>query len=494
MCTAIDSAFPKEYLYNERNRLGYSAEEITEEAVNDRMGEMLQDGKILDDFIEAHRADKSLLRRMWEAVKSIARKLTGAEKRYARTAEGKLRAALDAAAEAAEMDSNAEDPSPQMAEEASEYYHLVEDRDTLAFRNGQEYVTVYRAMQEINGELYPPMAAKIKGENGKTQLVEPTRLNDWYQADERPELVKDGKFTLNKGNGSSIAAAYNPYFHTSASPLNDHFSSAYNRPNLVVVEGVIPKSELTSGYRADGAKDSVGETKWHAGPVASKLKGDKARRVFLSRWFMAQRVVLDAEVAKVVANTLRGENVAVPSNVVTPSLLAELRKHGVRITEAAGKSDTDTRNARRIGGEHNGWTRDDGRRKESYDQFCKRWSERTPRTYSVGETAYAHRRAGKYDTSLSCEEAVRELKRLGIKCFPFLEMEINSRGYTEKVTSEGITISRSTVGINARAKVSGRELAGHEAYHVWVKSRPKDVADYTACLFDLINHDSPFFT
>lgn len=219
------------------------------------------------------------------------------------------------------------------AEEAAVHTSRETDPETLDFLENQDHVTVYRAMQLIDGELYPPMAAKVKGEDGKARLVEPTEIGTWYKADERPDLVKDGKFTLNKGNGSSIAAAYNPYFHSSASPLNDQFSSAYKRPNLVVVEGEIPASELTSGYRAEGAKNAVGETSWHSGPVASKLKGDKARRVYLSRWFKVNRIVSDAEAARTIANTLRGEDVAVPTNVVTPSLLEELRKNGVRIEE-----------------------------------------------------------------------------------------------------------------------------------------------------------------
>jgi hypothetical protein len=219
--------------------------------------------------------------------------------------------------------------SAQMAEEAAIQYSDRIDHETLDFLDNQEHVTVYRAMQLIDGKLYPPMAAKVEG-----KLVEPTEIGKWYQSVERPDLVKNGKFTLNKGNGTSVPAAYNPYFHCSASPLNDQFSSAYKRPNLVVVEGIIPKSELTSGYRAEGAKNSVGEAQWHAGPVASKLKGDKARRVFLSRYFQVSRIMTDTEVAKIVANTLQGENVSVPSNVVTPSLLEALKEQGVAVDES----------------------------------------------------------------------------------------------------------------------------------------------------------------
>lgn len=212
------------------------------------------------------------------------------------------------------------------------YSDRVTDKKTLDFLENQEHVTVYRAMQVIDGELYPPMAAKVKSDDGKKKLVTPSKIGAWEQAVERPDLIRNGnKFELDKANGSSIQAAYNPYFHTSASPLNDQFSSAYKRPNLVIVEGEIPKSELTSGYRAEFAKDTVGETKWHSGPVASKLKGDKARRVFLSRWFKPVRIVPDSEVASIVAKTLEGEDINVPYNVVTPSLRTELEKVGVPI-------------------------------------------------------------------------------------------------------------------------------------------------------------------
>lgn len=237
--------------------------------------------------------------------------------------------------------------------EQSTRYSLVTDQALLDELNSGETITVYRAMQIIDGKLYPPMAAKVKSDDGKKTLVAAQEIGEWYQSDEQPELipkkktVKDkktgetreqGYFILDKGDGSTpLNVAYNPYFHTSASPLNDQFSSAHKRPNLVTVECEIPKSELTSGYRAEFAKDTVGETKWHAGPVASKLKGAKARRVFLSRWAKVNRIVPDAEVARIIANTLKVEDVAVPTNVVTPSLLAELRKNGVKIEEVEGK-------------------------------------------------------------------------------------------------------------------------------------------------------------
>lgn len=213
-----------------------------------------------------------------------------------------------------------------------QYQNRVTDEKLLTFLNDQQHEKVYRAMQVIDGKLYPPMAAKVVNEAGVNQLVEPSEIGVWEQAVERPDLIRNGnKFKLDKANGSSIEAAYNPYFHTSRSPLNDQFSSAYKRDNLVIVEGEIPSSELTSGYKAQYAKDSVGEMKWHSGPVSSKLKGDKARRVILSRWFRPLRIIPDAEIAKVIAKMLEGENISIPYKVITPSLRTALESEGVDI-------------------------------------------------------------------------------------------------------------------------------------------------------------------
>lgn len=222
-------------------------------------------------------------------------------------------------------------------------YSIVKDPDTIKKLDKEDTVKVYRAMQVgEDGKLYPPMAAKVKG-----KFVEPIELGKWEQADERPELADDkGMFTLNKGNGKSLKAAYNPYLHTSRTPLNDQFSEAQNRPNIVTVEVEVPKSELTSGYKADKAKDAVGEVEWKAGIIQGQLTGK--RKVVLSRWDKPVRIVPDSEVADVIVNDMfKGKNITMPSNVVTPSLRKELEKRGVPFVE------TDNR-GRIVGGENDG--------------------------------------------------------------------------------------------------------------------------------------------
>lgn len=221
-------------------------------------------------------------------------------------------------------------------------FSIVKDPKLIEELDKGAKVKVYRAMQLIDGKLYPPMASKINGE-----FVRPIELGKWEQADEHPELIdKNGRFNLNKGNGKGLKAAYNPYIHTSRTPLNDQFSEAQSRPNIVTVEVEIPKSELSSGYKADKAKDTVGEMEWKTGIVHGQLTGK--RKVILSRWDKPIRIVPDSEVANVIVNDMfKGRTITMPSNVVTPSLRAELEKLGVPFVQTDNTGHI-------VGGQHDG--------------------------------------------------------------------------------------------------------------------------------------------
>lgn len=217
--------------------------------------------------------------------------------------------------------------------EENGYAYRVTDKDELDRLNKEKTFRMYSGMQEVAGKLYSPMAAIIDGKR-----TDATEIGAWMGADERPDLVKNGKFTLvktdkNKGIGEGdVPAAYNPYMHTSTSMMNDQFTGAYARGNIKVVEWEIPESEKTSGYHAEGAKDAVGLVPWHSGSVNSLLPKDRQRQVMLSRWRKAVRVVPDSEVAESIAEQLKGTGLAIPWNVVTPNQVRELAKLGVPIT------------------------------------------------------------------------------------------------------------------------------------------------------------------
>lgn len=213
------------------------------------------------------------------------------------------------------------------------FAYKVTDKDELDRLNKEKTFRMYSGMQEVDGKLYSPMAAIIDGKR-----TDATEIGAWMGADERPDLVKNGKFQLvktdkNKGVGEGdVPAAYNPYMHTSTSMMNDQFTGAYARGNIKVVEWEIPESEKTSGYHAEGAKDAVGLVPWHSGSVNSLLPKDRQRQVMLSRWRKAVRVVPDSEVAESIAEQLKGTGLAIPWNVVTPNQVRELAKLGVPIT------------------------------------------------------------------------------------------------------------------------------------------------------------------
>lgn len=212
-------------------------------------------------------------------------------------------------------------------------FHRVTEPEELDRLNKEKTFRMYSGMQEVDGKLYSPMAAIIDGKR-----TDATEIGAWMGADERPDLVKGGKFQLvktdkNPGAGEGpVRAAYNPYMHTSTSMMNDQFTGAYARGNIKVVEWEIPESEKTSGYHAEGAKDAVGLVPWHSGSVNGLLPKERQRSVMLSRWRKAVRVVPDSEVAESIAEQLEGTGLAIPWNVVTPKQVRELAKLGVPIT------------------------------------------------------------------------------------------------------------------------------------------------------------------
>jgi hypothetical protein len=218
-----------------------------------------------------------------------------------------------------------EKPSPQMTRE---------------FNDPDAYITTYRAAILQDGKLYPPMATDLKGV-GKNEGMELGRI---YQSDEHPELIdrKTGKFPLvsksgrASGAGSDVLAAYAPYFHSSDSMLNDQFSVAYDKPDMVTVECRVLKSDLDSKYQAEGSPRYTGLWDWKAGPVSSKIFDNGARPVYLSRYIMPVRIVPNAEVASNIKQMLGDRDISIPANVVNDSLREELERAGVKVEGISG--------------------------------------------------------------------------------------------------------------------------------------------------------------
>ena len=106
----------------------------------------------------------------------------------------------------------------------------------------------------------------------------------------------------------------------------------------------IPESELTSGYKADKAKDSVGAKQWKAGIIQGMLSG--TREVILTRWAKPVRIVPVEEVADHIAGLIDGKVEVMPTNVVTPQQREALEERGVEFVETdnKGKIKDDNKN------------------------------------------------------------------------------------------------------------------------------------------------------
>ena len=229
------------------------------------------------------------------------------------------------------------------------YSERVTDEETLDYLNEQikkgEYIKVYRSFQVIDGGLYAPMNAVDRDENGKNKrLGYRSEYGVWEKSTESPEIAQRymdshpeapyAKFDLDGVDNKTNAVAYNPYLHASNLVLNDQFAAAYRR-NLITVECYVPLSEANGTYKAQYAKDATGWVDWKAGGVAGKLlkvKPEYTRKLFVSRYMLPVRQVPDAEVAAMYKEYLDGTDIAVPWNVVTPSLRKELENIGVAIS------------------------------------------------------------------------------------------------------------------------------------------------------------------
>ena len=254
------------------------------------------------------------------------------------------------------------------AEEGAIRTRKVEDPAVIeALESGEWENDAYRAVQFVpdpNGEwvydlgdgngpqrgnVYPPMSAQT--ENGTWR--NPIQKGVIEQSEEAPEraFLKKGKwvFRLHKGNGKYVDAAYNPYIHSSDTMLNDQFSEAQSRGNLVVMRVAVPKSELDGDnpYQAEKAKDHVGRHDWKAGPIQGELTG--TRTVYLSRYDKPMELVPIEKVAESVANMLKGQVDVMPTNVVWPQLRNELEKLGMQFAETDNQGKL-------VGGENAGQT------------------------------------------------------------------------------------------------------------------------------------------
>ena len=274
---------------------------------------------------------KEAKERLEQYEAAMKKELAEKEAKYAEM-DKTVEAAMDVAL------SGEEDTDEGGNDGAKTRYRLVEDGEALRELDGGPLKKGYRYVQWAEGGIRPPMTGKVDG-----KWRAPMLLNRWEQSEEGMQGA-GGKVNLVQGNGRTTGGvAYNPYFHIRTNPLNDQFTAAFDRPELIVVEGYYPESEEQSGYRAEGAKDSVGLMDWHSGSVNGQLSGETKVKTMLSRYFKPTRIVPWSEVADMIAERIAGQDITFPLNVVPPMLRAELARRGVKFEGISGSVSAEDR-------------------------------------------------------------------------------------------------------------------------------------------------------
>lgn len=334
------------------------------------------------------------------------------------------------------------------------YREIEDDAILTEFAEGKT-VKAYRTMQVIDGKLYSPMATKV---GGKT--TPEIKLGVPEQSEEHPEIIKgtkigrdgveQGYVVIDKGLGKgTLTVAYNPYAHTSRTVLNDQFSSAYIRPNLVTVEVEVPESELTSGYRAHMAKDAVGEISWHSGSVSGQLAElGRPRRVILTRYDRPVRIVPFREVAQMIAAQLDGTNIAIPYNVVQPQLRTELERLGVAISEEATGTVTDEA--------------DFGKAEYVTDQEIERINARQQemaQTSLEAKSSHAERMSKKFNTPIRIVADAKELTNDNAERQARMR---RSKGFYDPATGEVVIVLPNNANVEDVAETVFHEVVAHK--------------------------------
>lgn len=194
-------------------------------------------------------------------------------------------------------------------------------------------------LTEEQQRMYDELAEKgyvmIDGKKRTRFDISPERYFE-ARATKAPALM----FKLDKGVDGIVPASENPYDHGKFNTLNLQFSTGHKRPNLVMVQSVMPKSEL----RKMMANDEIAEGMYHA-PFAKNSTGivswTNGDKLALSRWSKIIRILTNQEVAERINSYWQKNPAKSPAESAdardpfnyTPQVLERLQEMGWKFDE-----------------------------------------------------------------------------------------------------------------------------------------------------------------
>lgn len=261
-------------LLDQYNRAGVetSYEQALDEATANYAGEMIANSDVLDDFIQKHSADRTLLQKLRDAIHEIVGKLTGRAKRQAQTVEGKLQAAFEAASKQAESLQNQQangtiQETRYAVKEGKNNGREGAQGDGRFAQETEQNREGNRAVQESAGEILRGDAVLWRGRGGlnasfgqkpvrswaEGNTVEPGKGSVAYTEQQTAAdygvpsfVVADAAWAKNKGNTPAFSAGGQIYFRETMPEQNRGMYATHEITHVMKQVGYTPYLDFVS--------------------------------------------------------------------------------------------------------------------------------------------------------------------------------------------------------------------------------------------------------
>ena len=451
---------------------GLTYEQALDEAAADYAGRLLEDGELLDQFIGRSQDNRTLLEKIRDAVRTLVRRLTGAEKRAAQTAEGKLSAALKAGAKRAETlqerqgDGTIDTTRNSLKEDGDHGRAREETREEFRRRcleEGYQFLEkagvgygFRRAGQPDDGGTGEQTSRGAQTQQEMTLLGIPADVIDG------PILRNRNGFTDMREVEQAVTVARSHVFiskNTTLSPRNIAGHEAFHlwksgtgRDTYIetLEDNLQFSSEAFREYQSDIALTIFGQE-------ADLTSPDNTDKLFEELFAYISGDIHEGTNEAALRPMFRDFDAV----RAAWEQLVEENRGGTTRSKYSLKEDVD-----------HGRTRE-----ETRGAFLRRAAGAGYAVYE-GETAgaYGYRRVDRESARENAGQIQAEISNLGIKADiisgPIL---INRNGKTiERPVSHAVTIDRARILVNENSTLPPRNVAGHEAFHLWKSGVGRD--------------------
>lgn len=495
----------------ERYKSRYAASGVnltTEEAMDEIAADFTQ--ALTEDpsrFEALARDDRSVARKVLDAVRDFIRKVKRAisgRNRQNQAARETFGVDLDTLEQAARLWEDALRAGSRRLATMTEEQQRVEFSDvntrySLRKKDPPKKTGVaYKVFYAKNGELYPPMVANPGGAG--------TPVGVWLDADvgRAAPPSKTGRAQVQAGGRGTNAAkgslAFRPGWHLGDIPLAKQFARknpATGVKDLFPADFVWAECEYAMDVDYQEEAMSYGYTEngkfRHSYAGLPRLPEDGYYRYrtnpnpdtvpwIITGAMRVTRILTDAETdticreAGVEPMQRQGGPMDAEKLAALGLIAGDVRADNLQAGIRNGRIGT-TRNSLKEDGDH-------GRaREETRGAFLRRAAGAGYAVYEGETAAYGFRRAGQPhdggnygEITQEAQDTQRELTALGVSADivdgPILR---NRNGVTEeRAVTQAVTVDRSHIFISKDTTLSPRNIAGHEAFHLWKSGTGRD--------------------